>query len=371
MSTRETQRLETPPGAASAARHRFRAAGAPRRTKPSLSARRAAVVLTAALVVAGCGSSASTTADTTTTQDAPSTTAADATGAIVNVWQPADVDPTRLPIGDSSVSTSETRVAGLYACSAGNAGAGGASTEGPWLDTTAGTWDSTTKLAVEGNVSWPAAEYTETVTDGQRVLRTNDLPVDGPTGTFPIATDDPSYAYDRNPGTITATATTVTIDEQGSETTSPSCMSEGAVGLLRNGVFLFNALDGRGDDAVAHESQDLCNGHPAMTTYHYHNVPSCIRDATTGPSTVVGWAYDGFPIVVERDDSGALPSNADLDECHGRTSPILLDGAVVIRYHYSVTLEFPYTLGCWKGTPAPGTNTGAAAGPPTGGPAGQ
>ena len=88
-----------------------------------------------------------------------------------------------------------------------------------------------------------------------------------------------------------------------------------------------------------------------MTTYHYHSVPSCIRDASVGSSTVVGWIVDGFPIVVERDAKGALPSNADLDECHGRTSNILLDGAVLNMYHYSATLEFPYFIGCYKGTP--------------------
>jgi YHYH protein len=128
-------------------------------------------------------------------------------------------------------------------------------------------------------------------------------------------------------------------------------MPEGAVGMLKNGVRIFNAIDARGDDAVAHESQDLCQGHPAITTYHYHNVPSCLLNAATGSSSVVGWMADGFPIVVERDATGALPTNADLDECHGRTSPILLNGKIVTQYHYSATLEFPYSIGCYKGTP--------------------
>ncbi len=122
--------------------------------------------------------------------------------------------------------------------------------------------------------------------------------------------------------------------------------------MLKNGVFVFNSLDGRGEDAVAHESQDLCDGHPAMTTYRYRNVPSCIRDATEGPSTVVGWAWDGFPIVVEPDANDALPTNANLDECHGRTSPILLDDQVFTMYHYSATLDFPYFIGCSTGTAA-------------------
>ena len=321
-----------------------------------------------AVVLAGCGSSTTvaapttsaataTTAGATTTSKAsattsPTTTVATSptTAAIVNTWSGAKVDATKLPIGDSFVSNSGAGVGKLFACSAGNANAGGASADGPWLNIAAGTWDSTTKLKVNGSVSWPTAKYTEAVSGGKRVLTTNDLPVDGKTGTFPIAPGDPSYAYDRNPGTIKETAKTMTLPETGTANAKPTCMPEGQVGMLKNGVFVFNSLDGRGDDAVAHESQDLCDGHPAMTTYHYHNVPSCIRNATTGPSTVVGWIYDGFPIVVERDASGALPTNADLDECHGRTSPILVDGKVLTQYHYSVTLEFPYFIGCYRGT---------------------
>lgn len=332
-------------------------------------------VLAVAVLVAGCGSQASTSTGSsaptaTSARVGATTTTARDTRTITNVWAASTVDPTKLPIGDSRVSTSAPKVGSMYACSAGNAGAGGASADGPWLNTSAGTWDSTTKLAVKGTVSWPTAKYTEKVTDGKRTLTTNDLPVDGQTGTFPIATDDPSYAYDHNPGTVTATDKTVTLDEKGTVAASPSCLSEGAVGILKNGVFLFDAVDGRGEDAVAHESQDLCNGHPAMTTYHYHDVPSCIRSATTGSSTVVGWAYDGFPIVVERDANGALPTDADLDQCHGRTSPIRVDGSVVTEYHYSATLEFPYTIGCWKGTPATGTTSsvsGGRAGPPPAG----
>jgi YHYH protein len=290
------------------------------------------------------------TVKTTTTTTTTATTATTATGSIVNTWSGVKVDPTKLPIGDTSVSTSAAGVGKLYACRAGNPNAPGASADGPWLNVAAGTWDSTTKLAVKGEVSWPTAKYTETVTDAKRVLTSNNLPVDIKSGTFPIAADDPSYAYDKNPGKITATDTTITLVETGTVAAKASCMSEGAVGMLRNGVKVFNSLDGKGLDAVAHESQDLCQGHPAMTTYHYHNVPSCLRNAATGSSTVVGWISDGFPIVVERDASGALPTNADLDECHGRTSPILLDGKVVTMYHYSATLEFPYFIGCYKGT---------------------
>ena len=293
---------------------------------------------------------------TTSTPAAASTAAATASssaaasGTVMNTWTGTKVDPTKLPIGDSSVTTSGAGVGKLYSCSGGNPNAPGASADGPWLNTAVGTWDSTTKLAVTGEIAWPTAKYTETVSGGTRMLTSNNLPVDNKSGTFPIASDDPSYAYDRNPGKITSTDTTFTLVETGTIASKATCMSEGAVGMLKNGVRVFNSLDGKGKDAVAHESQDLCQGHPAMTVYHYHNIPSCLRNAASGPSTVVGWIADGFPVVVERDPSGALPTNADLDECHGRTSPIVLDGKVVSLYHYSATLEFPYFIGCYKGT---------------------
>jgi hypothetical protein len=194
-------------------------------------------------------------------------------------------------------------------------------------------------------------KYSETISGGKRVIVSNNLPVDYVTGTFPIATDDPSYSYDKNPGRITASNTTISLDENGTIATSPTCLPEGPVGILKNGVFIYSSLDGKGKDAVAHESQDVCDGHPAMTDYHYHQIPSCIRIASTGSSTVVGWSADGFPIVVERNANGALPTNVDLDACHGRTSEVLIDGKVVRTYHYSATLEFPYFMGCYKGVP--------------------
>lgn len=321
----------------------------------SSCAKTLAALVAAGIVLVGSGTAISNAATKKTVRKKTTTKVSETTkvtvsGTVVNTWTGAKVDPTKLPIGDSNVTTSAAGVGKLYSCSGGNPNAPGASADGPWLKTSAGTWDSTTKLAVKGEISWPTAKYTETVSGGSRVLASNNLPVDIKSGTFPIASDDPSYAYDRNPGRITSTDTTFTLVETGTIATKATCMSEGAVGMLKNGVRVFNSLDGKGKDAVAHESQDLCQGHPAMTTYHYHNVPSCLRNAATGASTVVGWMADGFPIVVERDPSGALPTNADLDECHGRTSPIVLDGKVVTLYHYSATLEFPYFIGCYKGT---------------------
>ena len=57
----------------------------------------------------------------------------------------------------------------------------------------------------------------------------------------------------------------------------PSCTAGGAIGVLNDGVVLYNALDGEGRDAGAHEVLDVCAGHPDMSdTYHHHDIPPCI-----------------------------------------------------------------------------------------------
>jgi hypothetical protein len=273
----------------------------------------------------------------------------------VNTWTNAVVDPTALPIGDANATTDTVGVGYLYMCVPGDLER--ISHGGPWINEDLNVWDSTTKLTVQGEIEWEG-DYNETVANAMRIISTYTVPVNDSTGIFPITTDDPAYQYDPNRGTVTVDKRIVTLPQFGTEAAEPGCLRKGAVGILRNGVLMFGAFDARGEDAVAHEVQDICQGHPAQTEYHYHSVSKCVLERATGPSTVVGFAFDGFPIVVERDASGALPTNADLDECHGRTSPVLLDGEVVTTYHYSATLEFPYFMGCYKGTQAYPNNNG-------------
>ena len=49
---------------------------------------------------------------------------------------------------------------------------------------------------------------------------------------------------------------------------------------------------------------------------------------------------------------GKQLADDDLDACHGTTSKIKVDGKKVKTYHYAATNEYPYTLGCFRGTPA-------------------
>ncbi len=73
--------------------------------------------------------------------------------------------------------------------------------------------------------------------------------------------------------------------------------------------------------------------------------------ADQGSSTLIGYALDGYGIYLERNPSGNLLTNQNFDACHGRTSAVLWNGKLQTVYHYDVTLESPYTLGCYHGTP--------------------
>ena len=316
------------------------------------------ICLSALLVASvSCGGSAKSTS---TSESAPTVSSTStslsvntsiANTSIVNTWVGPPADTTQLPIGTSKVSLTAPTVGGLYACDAGNPNGGGADVAGPWIDEAAGTWNANEKLSVQGSVAWPMAKYSEVIEGSERKISSNGLPVGDVTGTFPIATDDPAYSYDRNSNSIAATAVSKSLPVTPSPAATPRCLGGGDIGVLKTGVVLFAPLDQRNRDAVAYETQDDCDGHPQQSSvYHYHDVPSCLLAAATDPSTVVGFANDGFPIVVERNAAGELPTNADLDDCHGRNSPVLLDGKVVTTYHYSATSEFPYTVGCYHGS---------------------
>jgi hypothetical protein len=125
----------------------------------------------------------------------------------------------------------------------------------------------------------------------------------------------------------------------------------GMIGVALNGVAIFNALDEGGRDAVAHEVQDTCSGHPERQgEYHYHGPSGCIPHENE-KNALIGYALDGFGIYSNTDAQGKSLTNADLDECHGTTSTVNWNGKDVSMYHYVLTNEYPYTIGCYKGTP--------------------
>jgi hypothetical protein len=259
----------------------------------------------------------------------------------------------RLPVGDGKITYSSAKRGHVYRCGAAGGppgGAPGASKQGPWFNGD-GTWDSTKKVHVSGARTWSNARFSVSLSGGNRVLRGNGLPTRGTTGTFPIATVDAAYEYDRNPNSISAQTVRASLPARPREASSPGCLSPGPVGYANNGVAIFDALDAGGRDAVAWEIQDSCDGHPQMSRlYHYHAISSCLTTFTAGTahSGRVGWARDGFGIYGPRGTGGRLLSNAALDACHGHIHRI--GGRRV--YHYHATAEFPYTLGCFSGRAA-------------------
>jgi hypothetical protein len=141
----------------------------------------------------------------------------------------------------------------------------------------------------------------------------------------------------------------------------PACLG-GEVGVMLTGVALFDAFDAGGRDAGAWEVQDGCNGHPQISSeYHYHTLSSCIQD--TNADTVIGFALDGLPITGPKVGDNNILTTSDLDECHGITSTITLDGRQVETYHYVMTQDFPYSASCFRATAT--QPPGQAAGPPS------
>jgi YHYH protein len=276
-----------------------------------------------------------------------------------------DPDLTSLPLGDGKTTTTSPQRGYLYECQR-LSGGGGAQTNGSWIH--GSTYDLTQKAIVDGSVDWPTATFKKRVKGSKLRLRGNGLPKHT-TGVYPIASSDDAYQVDRNPNRISAYGLSARFATKPKYHATPSCVG-GQVGVMTSGVELFSAVDAEDRDAVAHEVQDSCSGHPQQSgVYHYHGLPACIgTGASNKQSKLIGWALDGFPIYGPRGKGGRYLSNADLDECHGTISKVNYLGEKRRMFHYVANYEFPYTVGCYRGTAISGTGTGSGGGAPTGPP---
>jgi hypothetical protein len=273
------------------------------------------------------------------------------------------VDARLLPLGDGRISGGP-RSGHVYTCPEprhpGGPRPAGAWREGPWIF--GNQWDPALKPAVRGSVLWPEARFAVDQSAGALRLRGNGLPINHPTGQFPIAADDPAYTYDPNPNRIRLQTLSQDMPTVPQFAAVPGCVPMGAIGVMTSGVALYSAVDEMGRDAAAHEVQDRCNGHPQQAgEYHYHNASPCLSAASANEH--IGWAIDGFPILGMQDAAGRQLTNADLDTCHGRREEIVIDGR---RYGYSyrLTREYPYSIGCFMGQVAPGARRPPVRSPP-------
>lgn len=138
--------------------------------------------------------------------------------------------------------------------------------------------------------------------------------------------------------------------------------SLGRIGVAITGAQIFNDYEDPTRSVVAQDDQvihdhvpflDECNGHTLVdgTSYHYHGIPVCITaemDQEGAHSQMIGVLADGFPVYGNNGESGAIVTNADLDECSGHfgETPEFPDGI----YHYHLTAdEAPYMINCYHG----------------------
>ncbi len=98
---------------------------------------------------------------------------------------------------------------------------------------------------------------------------------------------------------------------------------------------------------------DQCFGHPYSQQYHLHGYSwKCFpNQGTSGPSPLFGYALDGFGIYGPRGEDGQMITNAQLDQCHGHVAPVQWNGTIQPIYHYHLNREYPFSVGCFRGTP--------------------
>ena len=98
----------------------------------------------------------------------------------------------------------------------------------------------------------------------------------------------------------------ITLNPQ-KNTGTPTPIGLGHIGVLTNGVSIFNANDAQFVNNVwsrngyyfEFPSFDNCIGHPQQQgEYHHHVSPKCLYDQTdsTHHSPIIGYMFDGFPI---------------------------------------------------------------------------
>jgi hypothetical protein len=257
----------------------------------------------------------------------------------------------KIPIGDGNISTSPKKNNVMSCQTRFNANAPGAHNTGDWIK--GNYWYPDLKPVVDGNVKWSGGGVKISIKGDTRKITTKSVPTHT-TGVYPVSRTDDAYQYDRNPNRIKKKTVSINLPANPEIATSASCVPMGMIGVAITGVAIYNALDGPGRDAVAHEIQDACNGHPQRSgQYHYHGPSECMTEigkASNGHSGLVGYALDGFGIYGSNGAGGKHLSNANLDTCHGHVEKVVWDGELRKIYHYHLTDEYPYTLGCFKGT---------------------
>jgi hypothetical protein len=263
----------------------------------------------------------------------------------------ATINPKALPLGDGRYAKTPQK-GYLYPChpeifyAIAHTGARGG---GEWIHGT--TWDITQKPFVHGSVDWPNAKSAISKNGESRLFKGNDLPIGAQTGVFPVQRDDPAYKWDPNPNPLQPQSISLSTPADPTVASQPSCI-ELPIGIGLDGVVFFSALDSHGRDEPAYEMQDQCGGMSAPNGMYHRYTPSDCIPHIHEKNALVGYVLDGFGIFSPYDENGTELTTNDLDECHGRLSPIIWDGREVTMYHYVLTRDFPYSIACFRAAPA-------------------
>ena len=206
-------------------------------------------------------------------------------------------------------------------------------------------------------------DVTETGTT--RHLMGNGIP-NHPIGVFPIPQSSSSYPYYAAPpaeGYANAAEIpvkpydlNVTLPLNPEMSATPNCIAGLMTGVSLTGAawHVEIAADSKANvyDPNAALPTDRCFGHPYAEQYHYHGYSwKCMDQGKPGEqSPLLGYALDGFGIYGPRGADGKPITNAQLDECHGMVSEVVFNGKLQSIYHYVLNNEYPYSIGCFRGT---------------------
>jgi hypothetical protein len=171
----------------------------------------------------------------------------------------------------------------------------------------------------------------------------------------------------------------------------------GTLGFTVSGLPIYGPTEGpmppaqAFGDPVYNKIMDTCGGHTGPAREYHHHAITLVQQCNLNKQKILGYALDGFPIyttlgcIDKKCTKTAMMKSAyvktgdpttnswdaytfkpsksanALDACNGRTQP---DGT----YGYHVTTDFPYIIGCFKGTATLPTGRASEPMPPMGEP---
>ena len=192
------------------------------------------------------------------------------------------------------------------------------------------------------------------VTQDHIVMHSRNLP-NHPTATFPdrwrMLDGNPAYIKEQdatwyipiNPKVNRAAIAMNAQNENGA-------LPMGPIGVATNGVIFFNPFD-HIFETDATWRLDRCCGHPSPNQqYHYHKYPVCVKtpwsDEGQSHSSVIGFAFDGFPVYGPYEAKGLLAKN----DTENPLNDFNLHQDAQRGPHYHVTPgKFPHIIGGYWG----------------------